>query len=208
MGTVRLLVALPMVSANPKDTCVNTWHFNTTGIPDVTTHLIPILTAVKDVYTGVKGYLSNQISWSLATFKFYDLADAEPRAPIHLGVFNPTGTAGTSEAPHELALAASFEGLPVSGQKQSRRRGRIYFGPLSTNVYLGSVFTSTMLTAASTAMAGLRTASDASAAWTWIVYSRTAPDAQREVPVARGWVDNAIDIQRRRGVAATTRTVW
>jgi hypothetical protein len=39
----------------------------------------------------------------------------------------------------------------------------------------------------------------------WSVYS---PTTGLFVPITGGWVDNAVDIQRRRGGAATARQTW
>jgi hypothetical protein len=41
--------------------------------------------------------------------------------------------------------------------------------------------------------------------WTWCLYSRKL-DLMPEI--VGGWVDNAWDIQRRRGYAATSRTTF
>jgi len=68
---------------------------------------------------------------------------------------------------------------------------------------------------------GLFTASSASAVWKWAVFSPTIaggwflPDTEGPPnlpaaysPVQSGWVDNAWDTQRRRGLEATARTVF
>jgi hypothetical protein len=39
----------------------------------------------------------------------------------------------------------------------------------------------------------------------WCVWSVAD---QIAVPVANGWIDNAFDVQRRRGVDYTSRTLW
>jgi len=41
--------------------------------------------------------------------------------------------------------------------------------------------------------------------WDWVVYS---PTNGNTVNVDNGWVDNAFDTQRRRGLAVTARTNW
>jgi hypothetical protein len=42
--------------------------------------------------------------------------------------------------------------------------------------------------------------------WTWIVVSEVA--GLNDVIVTNGWVDNAFDIQRRRGVTPTSRSTF
>ena len=54
----------------------------------------------------------------------------------------------------------------------------------------------------------LLTASLAAADWHWVVYSTVQPAGQRTADVVNGWVDDAFDIQRRRGLAANSRQVF
>lgn len=41
--------------------------------------------------------------------------------------------------------------------------------------------------------------------WGWVIWSEKL---EQSFAVAGGWVDNAWDTQRRRGMPATTRTLW
>ena len=119
--------------------------------------------------------------------------------------------ASGSPAPEEVAAVLSFKAdtaglLEVSGatRPKSRRRGRLYLGPLNTGtfatagagVFLALAFQGTILGAAENFLAQVPE---------WSVWSRA--DAAVH-PVVDGWLDNAFDTQRRRGVRANGRTTW
>lgn len=97
----------------------------------------------------------------------------------------------------------SYEGEKVSGQKQARRRNRVYLGPFRGAVLgLDGRPTPTLVTNVKNAGAGLKAASDASVNWEWVVYSNT--DKQIMAP-KHLWVDDAWDTQRRRGLSPSRR---
>lgn len=51
----------------------------------------------------------------------------------------------------------------------------------------------------------LKDEADASLIWQWRIWS---PTNNNSVLIDNGWVDNAWDTQRRRGVEATARTIF
>jgi len=109
--------------------------------------------------------------------------------------------------PAEVALCTSFN---ASGSGPARRRrGRMFIGPFNTGA-LGTA-TSSETPPAGELMGVLRDATERlnSAMVVWggqlCVWSRA--DAELK-PVTDGWVDNAWDIQRRRGVDPSARTTW
>jgi len=132
--------------------------------------------------------------------------DDTPRAPIYDDTFdlgsNPTG----DSLPPEIALCVSFQGARVSGTSQARRRGRVYLGPVreDDNSSVG-VPGSSVINDATAFGNFLLGASIADADYTWSVYS-TVDNAL--VTVTNGWVDNAWDVQRRRGLSPTTRVTF
>jgi hypothetical protein len=113
-----------------------------------------------------------------------------------------------STLPPELAICVSFRAALASGVNAARRRGRVYIGPLSDNAREGGGDPQ-VASAARIALAqdadDLLTASNASADWSWGVYSRTDGILR---PVVAGWVDDAFDVQRRRGLEPTTRSTY
>lgn len=202
MALYRTQVELAMTSGNPLDKATNVWHF----IADDLTALDLALTQVTTFYAAIDVQLSGAVANTGHRIRCYDLADPEPRAPVRdqgIGGF----VAGTGASAPELAICISYQTTRQSGQSQARRRGRLYMGPLkgaAVNTSTGFPETA-MLTAFGSAIQNLLDASQAAATWAWAVYSRTNNVA---IEVTDAWIDNAFDIQRRRGVAATSRTTY
>jgi len=204
MTTVRAQVILHTVDATPANYVTNSWALETGDSNDPGADFTP---AFDTFYTSMQGFLSPVVATSGHQIKWYDLpGPGQPNYPFDETTFAlgaaPSGTA----LPDELALCISFQGVRVAGQPQARRRGRIYFGPLDQTGITGNRPNSTIMTAAATAMIALM--SDIAAAATgselvvWSVANQSA------VAVTDGWIDNAWDIQRRRGVEATSRTTF
>ena len=134
--------------------------------------------------------------------KMYRMSDPEPRSPVYESEFG-LSTTGTTQLPTEVSVCVSFQGSKVSGLPQSRRRGRIFMGPIA-NTATG---TDGRLTNANAILFGdfgqsLLDSSTANSNYDWAVYSPTNGTA---VNVVDGWVDNEFDTQRRRGRIATQR---
>lgn len=203
MPIVRLQLRIPALSAMSEDMCINTWHFSCVDTEEGTINAVQ--TAVVAWYEAVDSYKSGLMSWQTSRIKWYDLSEPEPRVPFYEELSGLTSASGTPTA-RELALCLSFQGEQISGAASGRRRGRIYFGPLTASAIDGSgLLTSAAVTAASTAGGVLLAASNAASDWAWVVYS---PTSGTSYPVVDGWVDNAPDIQRRRGTDATVRTTF
>ena len=204
MPLYRVQIELNMDSGNPKDKSINTWHLLADDPSNLESGGIVALTTF---YGAIDGLFSVTVAPTASWYRAYDLADPEPRAPVLEENFN-LGTVATNSLPQECAVVLSFEAPQQSGQPQRRRRGRIYLGPLGSD----SLHTPTglisgaSLDAVEDAAQILLDTSQAATLWSWQVYSR-ANDASIEVMHA--WVDNAYDIQRRRGVSPTdTRDVF
>lgn len=213
MAYLDCLVTLGMDTAVGADAAVNTWHFQTENpSPSDSTTLFNIATALKNVYDAVDTYLSADIDPALCRLKIYDAEASPPRAPIFDSQLSATLTPGTSSLPHELAICASFQGAQVSGVPQRRRRGRVYFGPLTPTAMSVTLVSNAAITAVNGAMKGLADAGSVGAGWRWSVFSRAQigppPARPASIEVVNGWTDNAFDIQRRRGTAGTSRNAW
>lgn len=203
MAHYKALVRIGMDSGIPEDAVVNTFHADCLVLPNGYEDFVD---ALEGMYQILDSSLSSRVDPSAVTCKVYKMSDPEPRAPVYEKTFTGLTTGTTAEIP-EVALCLSFQGARESGESQARRRGRVYIGPLgqahisSTDpgVYSGLI--------SNLASAGqfLLDASELSTEWTWCVYS-VRDNAL--VPVTNGWVDNAWDIQRRRGTAPTSRTTF
>lgn len=204
MPNVRVQVRIPHSNGVPADTVVNTWHFFADAADEGT--LGSIKTALNTFYEALDTYKGDAMSWGSSRYRIYDLSESEPRQPIEDVAAGITSAPSGDNLPHELAICLSFRGELVSGTPAARRRGRIYFGPLSsgTMTVTGTV-NATFRAALATAGGQLLLTSTLASDWSWGVYS---PTAGALYEVEAGWVDDAWDIQRRRGVVATTRSTF
>lgn len=209
MATIRALTIHPMSTAIGRDAVTNTFHFNT-ATAWTTTIQVEIIAGLKAFYDAWAGHRSKDLAPTQSHVAFYDLALPKPRAPIadvSLGL--AVGT-GANTMPHEIALCVSYQAIRASGIPQARRRGRIYMGPVaSTSADNSNGRPTTAARAAIVAGANaLLSASNSAVNWKWIVHSPTYPEAEITNAVANGWVDDEWDIQRRRGLVSSARTIW
>ena len=192
----------------PQDAYVNSWHFRST--PFIAQDFDNVRDLLVDFYDVASGnqphaltyFTSNNTLSGNYTIKAYWLEDPKPRAVAYetYGAVN-VNTQGT--LPTENAAVFSFQAAQESGESQKRRRNRIYFGPLGANAvdnysHLDNDLVASMLFAGRQ----LKEASDQAATWSWVMYS---PSDDAAYPVDNGWVDNAVDTQRRRGLPSTQR---
>lgn len=206
MANALAMVVIPMDSGVAKDAVVNTFSFETTG--SVTDGAAAIDTALQNFYAALQSYWAADVNAPGVQLKLYDRADPKPRAPHYDVLLGLTGATGTTSMPHELSVCLSFQAARVSGTAQARRRGRIYFGPITSASIVGQFVETTALNAMKTAVHNFHTACTALPNVEWQVWSSVTGGSGSGSTVANGWVDNAIDIQRRRGVTASTKVVW
>lgn len=200
------------------DDAVNTWHFNTPDSSAIETDAAEAANMIYNFYTVGAAPVLQLFSSAYAfagdvahqTIKTYNLDDAIPRVPITDSDVNVNFLSATGDnLPSEAAICLSFQGTRLSGVPQARRRGRVFLGPLRANTATTGGTVSPRPAAAAigsiiTAATALKAASDASARVHWAVHSSYGTSCL----VDNGWVDDALDTQRRRGVAPTTRTVF
>lgn len=199
---VRAQVEIKATSGIAEDSAQNVWHFLCANL---TTPFAAIETALINFYRTIEGIYPATIAQNGHRIRQYRLDEPEPRAPVRDSNFNLTNPTSGTAMPPELAVCLSFQGARVSGTSQARRRGRVYLGPLDTAMFTGGLLTAAVQTSVAGAATNLLTASVGSGDWEWSVYSRMDSVT---VPVTNGWVDNAPDVQRRRGLAATNRLTW
>lgn len=207
MANNLVQVTLTQDTAIPSDACVNAWSFFT-ATPKDDAIGADILAALEVFYQVWDDFMPAELTGT-GVVKFYDRGDATPRVPWLVDTISFTPGAGIP-LPTEVAMCLSIAAAPVSGVAAARRRGRLYLGPWTADA-LGNATgqrgrPKTSLTDLVAAGAGaLKDASDASGDWTWHIWSPT-DGVGREVN--NGWVDNAWDTQRRRGVDPTTRSTF
>lgn len=204
MAIVLVQVALAHDSALPEDVTVNTWHCSTT-LTDGAVGAQNFIDDLKTFYTAIDNTVLGVTIAGPALFKAYDLADPLPRVPIVED--SQALTSGSQVLPQEVALCLSYQAAPISGVNQASRRGRVFLGP----IYMGACNPDTgrpetaQLTTIATAADALLAAANADTTYDWVVYS---PTNDTVAIVDNGWIDNAFDTVRSRGVAPTARTIF
>lgn len=217
MPNYRFQYTIPYVSNMPTDVIVNDWSmFWPIGTPadaDFENARDRLITFYEDVFNN--GVITDiQAPWvasGSAELKVYNRADPPPRAPVYMSAAGYTSDAATTSviAP-EVAVCMSFQADQASGVPQARRRGRVFLGGWAEAlVYRGDVdefptVAPTVRTAIVGAAETLLT-SLLSDGWIWSVWSTVNGSG---AAVTNGWVDDALDTQRRRGQAPTVRLVW
>lgn len=207
MAIYRYQVVLDHDSALPEDVTVNTWHYD---VPDAGDRELPAA-KIEDFYntnpsgeaSAVEDFLSAALAGTART-KIYNLSDPEPRVPV--ATLEWTFTPGTDRLPSEVALCASIQAPQESGEPQARRRGRIFLGPLADEALALATGrpSTTCIDIVAKALRDLIADSETSTDYALCVYS-TVDNVGYQV--TNGWVDNAFDTQRRRGLAPTVRTL-
>lgn len=215
MGFCRVQVAFLRDTGLPEDECVNTWHFITPG--DVGDSVSAINALLDTFYSSCQTFISSGLTGGART-TYYDLAQPNPRPPVDVNSI--VISTGGNPLPGECAVVLSFQGIVVPGIPQARRRGRLYLGPLtatSSSVATGGVRPSGALRDTIVAAAEALMDDTTTPGLIWCVFSPTTagpePWSSGEltnafVTVVNGWVDDAFDTIRSRGLAASTRTVF
>lgn len=211
-GGFRAQVVLQPAGALPADRFVNTFAFKEKTVGganleeaanEIQTRLTQFYAAATTSALRVGQYIPTPLRTG-ATVRVYALGDAPPRLAA-VRTIDFTGVPAASNTfPRELAICMSF----YSHRNLPRRRGRIYIGPLVIEAALTASNGHLVSTAAVTAIneSALRLASEG--VGDKLDWSILSPTAQELYPVTGGWVDNDFDIQRRRGIVATTRAGW
>lgn len=208
MPIIRATIGLEAETGIPADIATNTFHFDASATGESITN--NIFDLIEDLYFNetdadpLADWISTDLAGGNYGIKLYSLDDPEPRAPIatRFGTWSPSGGAGM---PAEVALVASFQAAPESGENQARRRGRIYIPWIIAGANNGGRPSTAIVESVSDAMLEFAEAAESSISVEWVVWSPTSEEAYG---VSEGWVDNAWDTQRRRGVAPTARQTW
>jgi len=198
------------VSGLAEDQFVNSWHFIKNGLID------PDYQNVEDMlynfYTGegqsdspsIVNFMTTGNINGDYTLKAYDLTQPKPRTPVYesSGAVSP---GGADSLPTECAAVFSFQAETESGENQKRRRNRVYLGPFSVQANDDGLLKGALVERLLFQGRGLKNESTSSYTWSWNIYSPTDDNAE---PVWSGWVDNAWDSQRRRGIRKTARGIF
>lgn len=203
MAVVRAQVVLKTVDNIPENFVSNSWCFTLDSASTAGTMLTPIL---KAFYDSIVSYYSPVIAQNGHEIKYSALPGVMPNYPFDTDIFNLGAAPAGGKLPDELAIVLSFQGIKAAGAPQARRRGRLYLGPLDTAAATDNRPATACLTAIANAATTLKAsviALGGNSRWSiWSVADQVG------VLVDNGWVDNAFDVQRRRGVLPTSRTTF
>lgn len=216
MANYQFQYTIPYFTNLPTDVITNDWSmFWPIGTPaesdfeNARDRLMAFYSAVYQIGGG-SNTGAPWVVFADASLKVYNRGDAPPRAPVYEAAAPITADqAASSYLPPEAAICLSFQAAQVSGVPQSRRRGRVFLGGFGIAMTPGDdnefpvvdpIIRLGICSAAEDLLAGLTTDG-----WVWSVWSRVNASGSA---VTNGWVDDAIDTQRRRGVAPTVRTLF
>lgn len=220
--TYQAQVIFPAVSGLPEDVFTNTLYFFDAAVSKRSHSAVADLleTRMEGFYNVAQGgasaritaAMSRVINWNACILKVYDLGDAAPRTP-EVRTLEFTQPTNTTALPNEVAIVLSYRGgsgTTGGGSADPRKRGRIFIGPLNqtAGTFTAGVDEDMFINAGpmdSIVKAADWLRDDLTDELGWLQYSRTN-DAF--LAVTGGFVNNTFDTQRRRGVAATSRTTW
>lgn len=208
-------VVFPRTTGLPEDVVTNTFHFLKAPGTSFAVAAADAGDWLEDFYTGLTSpattfpvgyFLNSTISRATpAKVNVYDGSIPEgSRTPATSTFTVPTG-ASSNALPDEVACCLSFR-CSNTTIPFARQRGRVYIGPLNYDavaaVSAGDVrpdatFASRMLDAAERLADNAKGTSQF-----WGIYSQSSNAINR---VEFCWVDNAFDVQRRRGAAPSSR---
>lgn len=221
-GDTLIVAQMECQSGLPADRIINTFAFKElAGIPSEPA-LLAMFDLVDDFFSSpttggdsvgefISSWVDRAQTHTLVAYRIQAGGTGSPIAEIPW--LGPSAVNGTRNMPSECSAVLSFHADLTGIQEEagatrpkSRRRGRVFIGPLRdsavTNDFDPKVDPqfSTTLRQAAVRM------KDASAVFRpWCVWSRSDETLR---PVVAGWTDNALDTQRRRGPAPTSRIVW
>lgn len=203
MAAIRAQVILHTTDAVPSNYVTNSWAFEVAAYPAQETDIMDQLDLF---YSTLVPYLSPAIAQGGHQVKWSALPGVPPNYPYDETAFALATAPAGSALPSEVAVALSFQGARFAGLPQNRRRGRIYLGPLDSTAN-----TSGRPTAALT-LAMANAANDfgnnlvaLTPPVNWSVWSHVDADV---VNITDGWIDDAFDTVRRRGVETTSRQTF
>jgi hypothetical protein len=188
----------------PEDVFINNWYFRNDdplGNPNQAIKNVLDTFYTQPAANGVLvGAQFSTLVKAAFEYRIYDLGQPPPRQRMVVAGAPLPPRSGTAY-PAEVALVGSF----YAGVNQPRKRGRHYLGPLSAGLSDGGADPRPAENIRVGIADRYRNVANTSQNVTWVQVSQVAGVAS---VVTNGWVDNAFDTQRRRGVKTSARSIW
>jgi len=218
MPTVRVMFVGQGASLLPEDRFVNVFHFHDPVVGDPAAAILSCTNVLEDLLTApvsggnaLSSFISPYVSRT-ATLIAYDMLMPKPRIPYPRSITLAAAVGGGYA--EEAAIVLSTHGAPPI---TARRRGRMYFGPLSDSATCIAPGTTSLparpssasaahVVQALTAFGAALILESGTIGMPWSIRS-TVPD-ENYVQITGGHVDNALDTQRRRGPSPTARLTF
>nr|CRY97669.1 hypothetical protein [uncultured prokaryote] len=204
----RVLAVFERTSGLPEDQVVNSWAFRNdqpfSSMADVAANIRPVLDAFYFGDAAVGGSIADYITPDITAlnYRIYNLGDAPVRTPFIDPSQDYVEAGGGTPLPEEAAVVMSLKSEDVG----PRERGRLYLGPLrSTAIFSPSGRTRVSSTFQGVIADRAEDVINTTENVTWVFISQA--DAAAKV-VASGYVDNALDTQRSRGIAPDARVTF
>jgi len=203
MATYRHQFTIHTVDAIPKNFVTNTLFSFAANDAEAQLNVDDFVV----MFRAFSGLYSSYVAQNNHDVKTYDMADPEPRVAHLATTWNFSSVPSGGPLPPELAICLSFQAVKASGLSQARRRGRIYLGPINVtqNDTGGRPHTSARTTIATAALACKNAIIANGPGTRWAVWSQIDHLGSA---INDGWIDNDWDVQRRRELGPTQRTVW
>jgi hypothetical protein len=215
-GVIRTQVVFQNANAMPTDRYVTTWAFKkVTGTVNLAVQGAAILTAMASFFNDatdrpatLASYLGPQISRVANTAHVisYDLGTTPPRHPFDVQFTLGAGSS-SSPLPAEVACCLSLK----TSHLGPRGKGRVYIGPFN-GAAVGTAEAGdarpvdALRTTLKWSAQKLRDSAvliDAGLVWHVVSHSDSA-----SYPVSGGFIDNAWDTHRSRGLDPSARQLW
>lgn len=186
-------VRLQGTSGLPEDVYENVLFFNNSNLSiDTAQNTCDSLQAQYNAAGFIAGVKSVEV-------RAYELGGGQPIAGTGI-VAKPVLSVGV---PHEIACCLSYAAEDDPDRATAKRRGRIFLGPLGSGI-VGGDRPGPSLRAAVLQFGQDLASIGTAGATTWMLHSRVANESYKVESI---WVDDAWDVQRRRGLAPTLRSV-
>lgn len=193
---------------DPDQHATNTWYVR--GVSGGQSEALDrdhALAALDAFYQAIDGTLSAACFDGRTEYVVYRMSDPEPRIPIFVGPMATLTFGGGNPHPSDVAVCLSYNAEYASGEVRARKRGRLFFGPVTAatgtsvsneGLRISAATLTTYTNAAQALAAALNTNS-----LQWRMYSPTNGDYPL---LQQAWMENQYDIRRSRDKAGSTRT--